>query len=184
MEIYKNLSLEDLEGEVWKDIPNYEGLYQVSNIGRVKSLTTNSIMSQYNNKGYLSISLRRKGNKKGFLVHRLVAECFVAKLPNKRFINHKNEDKHDNRSINLEWCTVYENNNYGLRNQKISKTQTNRSDCSVGILQYSLDGELINEWPSLCELERNGFNRVAISRVCRGIKHYISSGGYTWKYKD
>lgn len=181
MENYQNLSTENLPNEVWLDIPGYYGKYKASNLGRIKSVSSNMIMKQYTNKGYLMISLRNNGCKK-HLVHRIIAECFIPKVSGKTFINHINEDKKDNRVENLEWCTPSENNNHGSRNNRISQTQLNRSDCSVRVLQYSIDGTLIKEWPSLCELSRNGYDRVAISRVCRGVKHYNTSGGYIWRF--
>lgn len=183
METYQNFSLEDLPNEEWRDVIGYEGLYQVSNFGRVKSAKINKPMSQWISKGYLMISLRKKGYKKNYLVHKLVADIFLPKNDLRVFINHKDENKLNNVVENLEWVTTRENNNYGTRNKRISNSQLNRKDCSKRILQFSINGEFIKEWESIAEAVRNGFNRKGISCVCRGVDNYNTSGGYIWKYK-
>ena len=113
--------------EVWKDIPGYETLYQVSNFGRVKSYERNGtkggILKPTKNKlGYMRIGLSKSNKKNYFSVHRLVALTFIPNPYNLPIINHKNEIKHDNRVENLEWCTHEYNNNYGTIKQKISKS--------------------------------------------------------------
>ena len=100
--------------EIWKDVIGYEGLYQVSNMGRVKSLRKgkrfNKIMKQTPNyKGYLEISFCVKGKDKKFKVHRLVAMAFIPNIDNKPLVNHKNGNKQDNIFSNLEWVTHGEN---------------------------------------------------------------------------
>lgn len=131
--------------EIWKDIFGYEGLYQISNYGNVKALARNR-NNQYSNKeiilkqsedgkGYLQVILNKQGKRKGFKVHKLVANAFLEKKDFKSFIdedrtkvdfnklevNHKNEfEKHDNSVKNLEWCTRLYNCNYGTRNQRVN----------------------------------------------------------------
>ena len=96
--------------EVWKDIAGYEGLYQVSNFGRIKSFYTGRIMRLAPAKnGYLVVNLTKSGKQKVYSVHRLVAGTFLAPDSHKTFVNHKNGNKHDNRLDNLEWCTKSEN---------------------------------------------------------------------------
>lgn len=143
MEIYKNLSLEDLEGEVWKDIPNYEGLYQVSNLGRVKSLPrldnkgrkiNLSIRKQtVANVGYPCVSLYSKeGGKKNaklICVHRLVAQAFVPNPQNKPCIDHINTIRTDNRVENIRWVTYAENVNNPIT--KNGMIQTLKSQCNT-----------------------------------------------------
>ncbi len=124
--------------EIWRDIAGYEGLYQVSNLGRVKSLerTTkrfngfkvceykdgNKILKQSKNyKGYLFVGLCKNGKEKKYKVHRLVAEAFIDNPNNLPQVNHKNENKECNISNNLEWCTNKYNCNYGTRNERIYK---------------------------------------------------------------
>ena len=139
MKPYENLSLEDMEGEVWKDIVGYEGLYQVSNLGRVKSLdkvisTRNGyssfeksikgrVLKQVLVMGYLKVHLVNMNKGKSIPVHRFMAMAFIANKNNYPQVNHKDEDKTNNVVDNLEWCTVSYNNNYGTRNERISKNQ-------------------------------------------------------------
>ena len=97
--------------EVWKDIPLYEGLYQASNLGRIKSLRKNKIMSQQLNKyGYSIIILWKNGYKKTIFVHRLIAMAFLKMSYKRRFVNHKDGNKLNNNVNNLEWCSTQENN--------------------------------------------------------------------------
>ena len=112
--------------EEWKDIEGYENKYQVSNLGRVKSLKSNIIMKQNLNKKYnrYSIMLWKNGKSKRFWVARLVAKAFVFN-PNPDIftqVNHKDENKTNNNSDNLEWCTVAYNNTYGTRLQRQANT--------------------------------------------------------------
>ena len=120
--------------EIWKDIEGYEGLYQVSNFGRVKSLDRyvlrngNSLFvkgivwSQLNNRGYLAVRLCNSGKYKNYLVHRLVACAFVENLNNYTEVNHIDENKHNNHFDNLEWCDRKYNVNYGSRADKFSNS--------------------------------------------------------------
>nr|DAT75898.1 MAG TPA: homing endonuclease [Caudoviricetes sp.] len=119
-----------MEQEVWKDIHGYEGLYQISNMGRVKSLSRvilrsngfpqsfgERILSPRNSNGYRSVSLCC-GTKKTFYVHRLVADAFIPNPNGYKEVNHKNEDKADNRAENIEWCSRGYNLLYGCRGDK------------------------------------------------------------------
>lgn len=128
-EIYKNLSLENIEGEIWKDIIGFEGYYQVSNMGRIKSLAKivkhsnpklkcsrkERILKQNKVIGYLSVCFSKNGvATKPFLVHRIVGEHFIDNPYNKPCINHKNGIRHDNRATELEWCTHSENSQHAI----------------------------------------------------------------------
>jgi len=101
--------------EVWKDVPNYEGLYQVSSFGRVRSLprkhspTIRIMKLMVNSRGYLVIILSKYGVKKGFKLHRLIAEAFIPNSYSKPQVNHIDGDKRNNSLSNLEWCTSSEN---------------------------------------------------------------------------
>ena len=120
--------------ESWKDIEGYEGLYQISNLGKVRSLNrivqgTNDYFQKgielkpIDNGKYLFVTLRKNGNKKIFYIHRLVAEYFVDNPNNYNEVNHIDENKHNNSYNNLEWCTHKYNANYGTRNERIAKNK-------------------------------------------------------------
>ena len=118
--------------EIWKDIEGYEGLYQVSNLGRIKSLNylntgITKIMKQNLSGNYATIGLCKKGKVKTRYIHRLVAETFIPNTDNYLEVNHKDENKQNNRVDNLEWCTRKYNINYGTHNQRMiqSKIGTN-----------------------------------------------------------
>lgn len=140
MEIYENLSLEDMEGEIWKDIEGYEGLYQVSNMGRVKSLEreyksrgkygeyigrtkTRILKAGFNGDGYLQVALCRNSECKYVKVHKLVAKAFVPNDENKPTVDHINTIRHDNRACNLRYFTwkeqMSENEITSKRHKKI-----------------------------------------------------------------
>ena len=113
-----------MKKELWKDIPEYEGLYQVSNYGRIKSLHNyrgkgNIIKPKIKN-NYYQIGLRKNNIRKWFSIHRLVAENFILNSQNLPQVNHKDENKLNNYVDNLEWCTVLYNNTYGTRIDKVN----------------------------------------------------------------
>lgn len=183
--------------EIWRDIKDYEGLYQVSNFGRVKSLNYNhtgqeQILKPNKNKdGYLVVGLHKNGKSKQFRVHRLVGMAFadlvdwVEDAKGKPFseleINHKKEmEKANNHVSNLEWCDRKYNNKYGTHNERMAKTKTNGKK-SKPVYQFTLDGEFVREWPSVREVERQtGYNNSFISACCRG--DYKQAYGYIWSY--
>ena len=180
--------------EEWKFISGYEGRYMVSNFGRIKTLNYHrsgkeGFMKPFSARGgYLVIDLldgNGKSGRKTHYVHRLVAEAFIPNPNNLTEINHKNEDKTDNRVENLEWCDRSYNVNYGKRNQKAFETltKTNTSKKPKPVLQYSLDGDFIAEWPSACEVQRQlGFRNSSICLCCNG--KCKQSHGFIWKYKE
>ena len=115
--------------EEWKDIKGYEGLYQISNKGRVKSLGNNKTRKEkirdgkIGNRGYKKISLCKNGKEKKYSIHRLVAEAFLPNPDNLPVVNHKDENKLNNNVENLEWCTQAYNVNYSHNNCKSRKIQ-------------------------------------------------------------
>lgn len=172
------------ETEIWKPKKDYEGLYEVSNFGRVKSLgngnSNNSkeriLKPDTDRNGYLKVLLYKDGKRKKNLVHRLVAEVFIPNPDNLPCVNHKDENKTNNSVENLEWCTHEYNNNYGTRNKKVAKT------LSKPVLQFTLDGEFVREWPSVKECGRNGFSQGRVCQCCNNKRK--SHKGYIWKYKE
>ena len=164
--------------EQWKNIEGYEGLYQISNCGRVKSFYNGKELIMKlgtNEKGYSRVSLWKNHKKKDYKVHRLVAEAFLDNPDNLTEINHKDEDKSNNNVDNLEWCSHQYNINFGTaiqrRVNKISKTT----------YQYTLDGKLIREWKSTSEIEQQlGYCRGHIGKCCNG--KLKTAYGYVWTY--
>ena len=160
--------------EIWKDKKDYEGLYQVSNWGRVKSLKFGKekiLKPQKDTSGYLCVTLCKNNNQCQFKVHRLVAEAFIPNPNNYKEVNHKDENKTNNVVTNLEWCDRKYNQNYGTRTEK----------CSKKVYQYTLDGKFVKEWKSTAECDRNGYNYGNVAACCRGkLKTYK---GFIWRYK-
>ena len=184
--------------EIWKDIKGYEGLYQVSNMGRIKSIDRyvprkngklqhvyGKIMTSFDNgRGYKQVYLTKNSITKAHSVHRLVANAFIPNPDNLPQVNHKDEDKANNRVDNLEWCTQKYNQNYGTISIRKSQKLLNDKNKSKPVLQYSLDGTFIKEWKSTRDVQRNlGFDNSHISKCCRG-KQANYAYGYIWKYKN
>ena len=159
--------------EKWKEIAGYEGIYEVSDLGRVKSLNYNhtskeKILKQHNNThGYLKVMLCKDGHGKTISVHRLVAEAFIPNPNNLETINHKDEVKTNNAVSNLEWMSREDNVIYSnARQVQMFDKQT---------------GELLETFPSANEAERiTGIYQSNISTCCLG--KYKSAGGYIWRY--
>jgi hypothetical protein len=166
--------------EKWKDIDGFEGLYQVSDLGRVRSSYRNSskglgydkiLKTRIKHNGYLSVDLCKDGIKKHYLVHRLVAIAFIDNPLNLPIVNHKDEHKDHCEADNLEWCTQQYNVNYG----EGSKARNSK------VRQFDFEGRLIKIWDSIKEAEALlGIKYQNISRCCR--KDRRSAGGYIWRY--
>lgn len=176
--------------EEWKPIPGYEGLYEVSNEGRVRSLNyhregeVKGLKAGKARGDYLRVQLYKDGKGKNRPVHRLVYEAFNGPIPPGMQINHLDEVKTNNWLGNLEVCTPSENVNYGTRNERIAKARTNHPSLSKAVHQIDkLTGEVINTFPSAREAERQtGINQSHIVQCCKGNSNYSHAGGFIWQY--
>ena len=191
--------------EIWKtavyDGIIYEGLYKVSNLGRILSLNYRrtgkpELMNPVEDtNGYFVVFLRKNKETKMCYVHRLVAETFLENPENKPCVNHKIEGKKekkinmvffnkdgtiDKEKTTIEWTTYEENNNYATRNERAAKAMTN-GKLSKKVLQLSLSGELIREWPSINECGRNGFNKSSVCQCCNGKRK--THKGFRFEYE-
>lgn len=180
--------------EVWKPVVGYEGLYEVSNIGRVRSLgfpmrchnmkfvRRGKILSlSLSEFGYLRAKLCKDGLQKKYMVHRLVSEAFIPNPNNYPFVNHKNEIRHDNRVENLEWCTRLYNMRFGNCINKIRETHINNKKLSKKCAKCDLDGTILEMYPSQAEAARkNKLCQGRISSCCMGKAKCKTHGGYKW----
>ena len=165
--------------EIWKDIDDYEGFYQVSNLGRVRSLDNwiwngtgfflkpgKVLIPRKTKTGYLRVQLKGKD----FYIHRLVATTFIDNPLNFPQVNHKDENKKNNNFSNLEWCTKKYNMNYGkLKNfhkKEIAKYENGYFKCKYNSLKEAA--------------EINNLSKSSISRCCKGLQKTYA--GFTWKY--
>lgn len=167
--------------EIWKDIPGYEGLYQVSNLGNVKSFFTGKLLKKLpHSTGYLAVVLYKDRTSKRRTVHRLVAMAFLPNPESKLTVNHKNGNKHDNSVDNLEWATHKENQRHAVKTGLKVGINYKNNRLSIPVAQYDLDMNLIKVYPSLNEAGRSGFRTEEICKCCKGKNK--TSGGYIWKY--
>lgn len=167
--------------EIWKDIAGYEGLYQVSNLGRIRSLDR-AVNTWYgtrkasekilkpcaNKKGYLFVTLSRENKVIPVRINRLVASAFVANPNNLPVVNHKDKNRANNEADNLEWCTVEYNNRYS---------------CAKSVVQYDFDGKKITEWEAASDAGKClWINAGNIIQCCKGNRK--TAGGFMWSYKE
>lgn len=193
--------------EMWKDVKGYENIYQVSNYGRIRSvdrkyksklkyqkeiIKKGKILKPIVNKnGYQYVNLSKNGKTKIFLLHKLIADCFLDKnnfkyidekdrkgLKSKKLdINHKDENKTNNKIENLEYCTRKYNINYGTHNIRKSKKQ------SISVIQFDKNNNFIKEWESIANAGNIlQINKSNISLCCK--KKRKTAGGYKWEYKN
>lgn len=173
------------EKEYWKDISGYENLYQVSNLGKIRSIKNGKIkmrsLARYspsNTTTYYKITLCKDGKRETKWVHRIVAEAFIPNPDKLEEVNHKDENGLNNSIDNLEWCTHKYNNNYGTKNRRTS------DKLSKAVEQYDLKGRYIRTFKSAkeaCEyLNVDISNRDSISKVCNGKRKTCLK--FIWKY--
>lgn len=185
--------------EVWKGVPGLEDRYEVSTLGRVRSLPIESkfgcrvkkyagciLRLHYDKAGYLTVSLNLgHDKKKRYFVHRLVADAFIPRIIGKNIVNHKNGVRDDNRVENIEWCTTSENNLHAYRvlgRKSPSAGKYGKDNPKTKIVLQIKDGVVINQFYG-CQEAANavGCGKSAIHAVCGGrIKR---AKGFQWKYK-
>lgn len=182
--------------EIWKDIKGYEGLYQVSNLGEIRSLDHTTIIRDdkknrvyerrkkgrilkpfSSKRGYLKVTLTKNKKTKDVKIHRIVATTFLDNPLNKRDINHKNGIKTDNRIVNLEWATHQENMQHAFKTGLISKFK------KIKIKQYDIHGKFIKEYESISEASRELNIKIAgLSKSLKSGNHKYK--GFLWEYAD
>lgn len=187
--------VQDLENEIWKPVVGFEGKYEASNMGRIKSLNYNRkgnerlLVLLPTNHGYLFTSLTKNSVTKHYLVHRLVYEAFCGKIPafkasnkgdERMEVNHINEIKDDNRIENLELISCTQNNNHGTHKQRIAQSNSKK------VYQYTMDGKFVKDWNSTKSCAEYGFNQSAVSACCRNAyckRERNDYKGYIWSFK-
>lgn len=196
------LDLKDLPNEEWRDIKGFEGLYQISNYGRIKRLSywreyigknqyTTFTSKYFIEEHILRVKIDRycrvqlyknKDDSKFYLIHQLVAQEFIPNIDNKPVVDHKNNDTYDNRINNLQWATHKENADYAWERGREKKFGINHKN-SKKIGQFNLDGDLLNVFYGSGEASRHtGISDVTIRQACRGGYGCKTRGGYIWKY--
>lgn len=171
--------------EIWRSVKDYEGLYEMTTMGRVKNSMTGQVLRPRKERdGYLKVDLYKDGVPKTCKVHRLVGMTFpdlvdwtedaIGKPFEELQINHKDNTPANNIVTNLEWCTAKYNNNYKDHNEKSAKSR------SRTLYQYTPDDQLVHVWPSVNECGRNGYNIAHISRCCNNKQSYYK--GFKWSY--
>lgn len=153
--------------EIWKTIKDYEGLYEVSNWGRVRNTRTGRVLRHWKDEdGYLLVNLCKDGVRKHYKVHRLVAQAFIPNPDGLPEVNHIDQNKENNCVENLEWCDRAYNVRY-------SQAKT--------VYMLTLEGKLCGLWPSTKECDRHGFDHKHIADCCNGKR--TKHKGYKWSYK-
>ena len=188
--------------EIWKPIDGYEGYYEVSSTGllrsvdhsvvravngglRVSTVRGRFIKARIGKNGYKIVTLSREGIRKHFTLHRIVAIAFVPNPYNYNCVNHKDENKLNNKPDNLEWCTHRYNDNYGTKPKKISQSHLRNPPRFREVSQFSENGAFIKTFHSAASAARKtGVDSSWIIACCRGTKHAKTAGGFKWKYAD
>lgn len=194
--------------EIWKDIKEYEGLYQVSNLGRIKSLpkyrkaynggyiTKERMLNGYpNSTGYLRVFLKKNGREKKFFIHRLVAECFIENKDNKPEVNHIDSDFLNNNVNNLEWVNHQENMQHAWKSGRLNHIVDVGKKYGKRTIKYAIEkryrkvcmldnnGNVIKEYNTMTEAwKENNLDSGGLTRCCQGKQS--TCGGYKWKYEQ
>ncbi|EHI69001.1 NUMOD4 domain-containing protein [Streptococcus ictaluri] len=180
--------------EEWRTVKGYEGVYEISNTGKIRSLDRlitcsdgrnvfyKGIELKYslNKDGYCVVALCKNGTQKSAHIHRLVAEAFIKKNRQNLEVNHIDENKENNNAKNLEWVTRKENCNHGTRTERSQKNRTYENVRKIPVRKLDLSGNVINEYSSISEAvkEFNGYI-IVVSRVVNGKRK--TAYGYKWE---
>lgn len=183
-----------MKEEIWKPISGFEGIYEASTFGNVRSVNRmisgigrNKIIHRkgkilklpINSRGYCVVSLQGKTH----YVHQLIAQTFIPNPMNLPEVNHKDEIKTHNNSNNLEWCDSLYNNLFGTRLDRVAKALINYPPFSRPLLQISKDGLVIKRFPSFKQMTREtGFDRSFVMKCCKGESQFAY--GYVWRYEE
>lgn len=194
--------------EIWKDVVGYEGYYQISSFGNVRSVDR-YINSSYNStifrkgavmkqqqskKGYMTVHLSKNGISKRLPVHRLVAKAFIPNPDDLPQVNHKDTDKTNNKVLNLEWITNCDNVKHAIKNGCINitdkKREASRQTVKIamehrkkGVIQFDKKGNMINKFESVSDATRKtNINTSNIVACCKG--KLKQAGGFIWSYEN
>lgn len=184
--------MENLEGEIWKGVKGFGNFYEVSNLGRVRSkeritkiqpychiVRKSRILKAQFNGSYYRVVISFNGKCRQVLIHRLVAETFIPNPNNLPEVNHKDEDKSNNKASNLEWCSRLYNMAYGTKSARQSLFMTLTK--GVPVSQYTLDGVFVANYATIEQArKKNNISRGGIKCTCDGKQK--SAGGYLWRY--
>lgn len=170
--------------EEWRPVVGFEGRYEVSSEGRVRSLNyrmrkgaVRILRPARNKDGYLNVHLYAQDGGKTYKVHRLVAQAFIPNPDSLPEVNHKNEEKSDNRVENLEWCSRDDNMHYGTISKRIVERQS-----KPVLARDPLSGRVVARFPSAEETKKHGFIPSEVSRCCRGARGRARHKGLEWEY--
>ena len=164
--------------EIWKDVPEFSNLYQVSNLGNVRSITRyKKVLKPWIDKdGYRTVVLKNRGIEKHFRVSRLVAEAFVPNPHSKKIVNHIDMKRDNDAASNLEWCTTKENVEHSYKHGKyVGNGHKSVSQCNCGVL--------VKSWPSISEAART--LAIPSGNICKCLAgRRNQAGGYEWRYNQ
>lgn len=186
-----------MEEEIWKQIPILDGVYYASSFGRIKRIVGKNCIKEriingsISSTGYYTSVFSHNGTIKRYKFHRLVAMAFFGINEERKYVNHKNGIKTDNRPENLEWCTCSENNYHAYKflgkkgSRHLLGVKYGMNPLSKKVIQYSKDMHFIKEWNSASEVEFYlNIYCTQISACCLMKKSYHTAGGFVWRFKD
>ena len=184
--------------EIWKDIENYKGFYQISDCGNVRSLARDIycqngtfhyhtkekiLVPCLNRYGYQYVNLSKNGKRKVMTIHRLVAMAFLPNPENKPMVNHKDEVKTNNVVSNLEWCDAQYNINFGTRNERMIQNRRSYKLGNAPSAKAVFCVELNKTFDCAKRAQEElGIDRSAITKVCKGKRNTV--GGFHWRYAN